>query len=392
MRVNLAVIVAMFVGLPTFAQTNWVPVISKEGGFSVEMPATPTLKTSRTRKENGGVTKIMQIGCENEGGAYIVQKIEFPTAIVKGAEDQQLNAERDEFAEIWHGKVIGEKKVRANGRVGRDFTIRGKPEKDSGVLTVRIREYLDVKAVYAVIVCSAPNRELPEDTGRFLGSLGIGETKARIAGTPEKEPDGKALEGWGLAIDVNGDCKFTPADKTMKFEIPGTFHDLNPDTKNLNAPRVMAPVDGDFILTVKVAGEFKAGGKTTNPNPRGLPYNSAGILVWSDSDNFIRLERAAFSRNGKIATTVAFEEREGGYRGANHNQNTKPGDCWLRMERRGSRINGAVSFDGTTWTKLKPIDTVWPKKLKVGLLAINTSSEPFTPSFEQFDLNVIGVK
>jgi regulation of enolase protein 1 (concanavalin A-like superfamily) len=392
MRVCVAAIVAMFGGSSAFAQTNWEPVTSKEGGFSVEMPTKPTLRTSQTRKENGGVTKVMQIGCETDGGVYIVQKIEFPTAIVKGAENQQLDAERDSFAEVWRGKVIGEKKVRANGRVGRDFTIRGKPEKDSGVLTVRIREYLDEKAVYAVIVCSAPNRELPEDTGRFLGSLGIGETKTPIVGTPEKEPDGKALEGWGLAIDLNGDCKFTPGNKMMKIEVPGTFHDLNPDTKNLNSPRVMAPVDGDFILTVKVAGQFNAGGKTTNPNPRGLPYNGAGILVWSDSDNFIRLERAAFSRNGKVVNSVAFEEREGGYRGANHNQNSEPGDCWLRMERRGSRINGAISYDGTTWTKLKPIDTVWPKKLKVGLLAINTSSEPFTPSFEQFDLSVIGVK
>lgn len=156
MRVVVAVIVVMFVGSSAVAQTNWELVSSKEGGFSVEMPTKPTLKKSHTRKENGGVTKVMQIGCETDGGVYIVQKIEFPTAIVKGAENEQLDAERDGFAEVWRGKVIGEKKVRANGRVGRDFTIRGKPEKDSGVLTVRIREYLDEKAVYAVIVCSAP--------------------------------------------------------------------------------------------------------------------------------------------------------------------------------------------------------------------------------------------
>ena len=113
MRVDVAVIVVMFVGSSAFAQTNWELVTSKEGGFSVEMPTKPTLKNSRTRKENGGVTKVMQIGCENNGGAYIVQKIAFPSAIVKGAENQQLDAERDSFAEAWRGKVISEKKVRS---------------------------------------------------------------------------------------------------------------------------------------------------------------------------------------------------------------------------------------------------------------------------------------
>jgi regulation of enolase protein 1 (concanavalin A-like superfamily) len=386
MRRLLSLTVILAVVGTTRAQTEWQPVVSKEGGFAVEMPAKPSLNTSSTRKDKGGTTKLMQVGCETDAGVYIVQKIEFPTAVAKGAEEEQLDAERDGFAKEWRGKVTGEKKVRASGRVGRDFTIRGKPEKDSGVLTVRVREYLDGKAVYAVIVCSQPNRELPEDTGRFLGSLGIGETKARIAGTPEKEPEGTPVEGWGKAYDPAKDCKFSPDGKTMKIAVPGTFHDLNPDTTTLSAPRVLTPVEGDFVLTVKVAGEFKAGGKTTNPNPRGAAYNGAGILVWSDSDNFIRLERGAFVRAGKPVTTVAFEEREGGYRGAVHNETSKGGDCYLRMERKGSRINGAISYDGTKWTALKPIDTVWPAALKVGVLAINTSSEPFTPSFEGYKL------
>jgi regulation of enolase protein 1 (concanavalin A-like superfamily) len=371
---------------PAWSQNAWEPVISKEGGFSVEMPIKPALNTSSTRKDKGGTTKLMQIGCETDAGIYIVQKAEFPTPIAKGAEDEQLNAERDEFAKEWRGKVTGEKKVRASGRMGRDFTIRGKPVKDSGVLTVRVREYLDGKAVYAVIVCSLPNRELPEDTGRFLGSLGIGETKARIAGTPEQEPEGTAVEGWGTAYDIAKDCKFAPGGKKLTITVPGTFHDLNPDTTTLNAPRVLTPVTGDFVLTLKVAGEFKANGKTTNPNPKGAAYNGAGILVWSDSDNFIRLERGAFMRAGKVVTTVAFEEREGGYRGAVHNETSKGGDCYLKMERKESRISGAISYDGTKWTNLKPIDTVWPAALKVGVLAINTSSEPFNPSFEEYSL------
>ena len=56
---------------------------------------------------------------------------------------------------------------------------------------------------------------------------------------PKRSQAAKRLTARGTAINVAGDCKFTPADKAMKIDIPGSFHDLNPATKNLNAPRVM---------------------------------------------------------------------------------------------------------------------------------------------------------
>jgi regulation of enolase protein 1 (concanavalin A-like superfamily) len=366
------------------AQTSWEVVTSKEGQFIVEMPVKPSITRTRTRKGPGGTLKLMQIGCKTDGGSYFVYKIEFPTAIVKGTEEAELDAERDDFAEEWNGKVISEKKVRAAAKVGRDFTIRGKPAEETGVVTIRVREYLAGNAIYAVMVVSVANRELPEDAGRFLGSLAIGEAKARAAGTPEPEPTGKELAGWGLAIDKDKDCQFRPEEKTLALEVPGTLHDLNPDSGVLNAPRVMRPVEGDFLATVKVTGDFKPGGKSTNP--KGVPYNGAGILIWSDSDNYIRLERGALLRGGKVSTLVAFEEREGGYRGAVHNEGSQGGTCYLRLERKGSRILGGISSDGTSWKQLKPIDTVWPAKLKVGLAAVSSSSEPFTVKFEEFDL------
>jgi regulation of enolase protein 1 (concanavalin A-like superfamily) len=376
----LSLTLSLVVSARAPAQTPWETVTSKEGQFTVEMPAKPNFTNSRTRKGPGGTVKVLIMGCETKSGAYIVYRIDFPTPIVKGAEDEALNDERDEFAKEWNGKVIGEKKVRAEGKIGRDFTIRGKPADDSGVLTIRVRQYLVGKSLFAVLVVSAPNRELPEDAGRFLGSLALGEGKARAAGKPEPEPTGKELGDWGLAIDPDKDCKFVPDAKALSIEVPGTWHDLNPDTGKLNAPRVVRAAEGDFTITVKVTGEFKPVGNSTNP--KGVPYNGAGIVIWSDSDNFIRLERGALLRNGKVGTSVAFEEREGGYRGAVHNDLFPAGDCYLRLERKGSRISGAISKDGSTWKQLKPIDTIWPAKLKVGLSAINSSSEPFTVKFE----------
>jgi regulation of enolase protein 1 (concanavalin A-like superfamily) len=170
----------------------------------------------------------------------------------------------------------------------------------------------------------------------------------------------------------------------MKIEIPAKMHDLGGALHKFNAPRVMRAVDGDFVLTVKIASDFTPGARSTNP--RSVPYLSSGVLLWSDSENFIRLERGSMRRGNQIVHTAAFEEWEGGYAGAVHNERFAGGDCYLRLERRGSRILGAISNDGRNWKQLHPIDTVWPSKLKVGLHAVSTSSDPFTAKFEEFEL------
>ena len=176
--------------------------------------------------------------------------------------------------------------------------------------------------------------------------------------------------------------------KTLTLEVPGTYHDLNPDSGKLDAPRVMREVEGDFVVTVKVAGDYKPTGKSTNA--KGVPYNGAGFILWHDADNFIRLERGILLRNNKNSSYIAFEEREGGYRGAVHNDPYPGGPCYLRLERKGSRILGAMSTDGSSWKALRPIDTIWRGKLRLGLSAINSNSEPLSVKFEEYDLQAKG--
>ena len=74
-------------------------------------------------------------------------------------------------------------------------------------------------------------------------------------------------------------------------------------------------------------------------------------------------------------------EREAGFQGADHNEGYPGGDCYLRMERKGSRIVGSISMDGNKWKRLKPIDTLWPTQLKVGLAVTNSElPSPFRSS------------
>lgn len=380
-------LVVVFAGsaLPTSAQTSWETITSNVGQFTVEMPRKPNINRNRTRKGPGGTVKVMIIGCKTESGAYLAYRIDLPTAIVKGAEEAELDATREDLTEEWNGKVLSEKKVRAGLRIGRDFTVRGKPAEETGVSTIRVRMYLDNKTIYAMMVVSAPNRELPADAGRFLGSLAIGNERAKAASEPEPEPKGKALPDWGLAIDPDNDCTFnTDGKKSLSIQVPGTWHDLNPHVNKLNAPRVVQAVEGDFSITVKVTGDFKPQGKPQNP--KSVPSNGGGIVVWNNADNFIRLERFAIIRKGKVSPFILFVEREAGYQGADHNEGYPGGDCYLRMERQGSRIIGSSSTDGIKWKQLKPIDTLWPSRLKVGLAVTNSNSDPVKVRFEEFKL------
>ena len=269
------------------------------------MPGKPTINQTRARKGAGGNVKTVLVGCKTDSGAYFAYKVILPTSIVKGTEDEELDAERDAMAKEWKGKVIAEKKIRAGDKVGRDFTIRGKPEKGAGTLTVRVREYLSGNSIFLVAVISIPNRELPEDTGRFLGSLALGEAKVRAQGTPAVEqPKGVDIPGWGTAFDPVKDAEIVGEKNRLRINVTGSRHQLAVAQQILNAPRVMREVEGDFVLTVKVVGDFKPGGKSTNP--KSVPFNGAGIIVFSDTDNFIRVERAAVSRGGKVSTYVNF--------------------------------------------------------------------------------------
>jgi hypothetical protein len=156
MRPFLAVCLAAVLAPAVSAQQAWEVVGSKEGGFTVEMPVKPDYSKTRTRKGSDGTTKIIVLGCATPSARYLVYKVELPTAVVKGAEEKELDSERDEFAAEWNGKVISEKRVRYAGALpGRDFTIRGKAAEETGIQTVRVREYLDGKTIYAVMVVSA---------------------------------------------------------------------------------------------------------------------------------------------------------------------------------------------------------------------------------------------
>ncbi len=201
------------------------------------------------------------------------------------------------------------------------------------------------------------------------------------------------IKGWGTAIDPDGDCEFFLSKESLLIRVPGTPnpHDLAAEIETVNAPRVLKTVRGDFTVQVKIDGRFTPGKESTLPGRVG--YNGAGLVVMADSQNVVCLARAVMNHPGSEPKPYAnFEMRAHGELARMGNANAKPlpssGPVFLRLERHGQKISGAVSTDGKEWDQLKPkeLPMDWPKKLQVGVVAISTSTNEFNPRFSNFKI------
>ena len=98
------------------------------------------------------------------------------------------------------------------------------------------------------------------------------------------------LKGWGEAIDPDGDCRIGLDEDKVTISVPPTRHDLSVEVGDVNSPRVLRNIEGDFIVQVKVSGNFRHSGKSTSIEYAA--YQGGGLLLWQDRRNYIRLERA----------------------------------------------------------------------------------------------------
>ena len=201
---------------------------------------------------------------------------------------------------------------------------------------------------------------------------------------PKTEP---MLKGWGQAVDPDGDCKFTLDQGKLTIKLPGTDHALAFERKQMNAPRVLRDVEGDFIVQVKVSGEYPAG--ATSVVDGRVPFHGAGLLIYHDYQNYIRLERAElFSANMNV-NYASWELRQDGKFERTGNTGDLPlteKEYYLRVERRDGKFYAGVSSDGVRWHGLEPITINLPSRLRVGVAAGHNTSSGYEVHFTEFRL------
>src|SRR5207253_8760435 len=133
----------------------------------------------------------------------------------------------------------------------------------------------------------------------------------------------KVIQGWGVATDPDGDCKFTEKDGKLTIAVPGTYHDFHPKTEPLgkdkevvgkvNGPRVFQTVEGDFAVEVQAAAGIQPEKGTELPK-RTFAFRAATLLIWQDADNFVRLEFAGLTQKDKPVGFIYYHVFKNGKR------------------------------------------------------------------------------
>ncbi|HEX5222348.1 MAG TPA: DUF1349 domain-containing protein [Verrucomicrobiae bacterium] len=203
--------------------------------------------------------------------------------------------------------------------------------------------------------------------------------------------ESRNIPGWGVCVDPDGDCQFSVKDGKLTISIPGRDHALAIERGRTNAPRVMQEAEGNFTVTVKVATDYAPG--TTSVVQTRRAFQGAGLVLWQDDGNYVRLERAQLVVGAETMKYASFELRRDG-------QFTKPGfanehplktpTTWLRLERQSNQIMAAVSEDGQKWESLKPLRVDLSRNLKVGVLAGHNTSTPMSAVFQDFKVSSPG--
>lgn len=190
----------------------------------------------------------------------------------------------------------------------------------------------------------------------------------------------------GPLIDPLGDCTVQAGGGGVTIVVPPKLHIFDPDRGVVNAPRALTEVAGDFVALVTVAGNIRPGTKPLENLP--FTFQGAGLLLWQDPDNYVRVERAAsYSGDRGAVSQILLESRKDGKPGRGVLLNVRDATLTLRMERHGVNINCTYTSDGKTWLPIKNSALTFLPKVSVGISASNASARPFPARFEAFKLS-----
>lgn len=196
------------------------------------------------------------------------------------------------------------------------------------------------------------------------------------------------IEGWGWAVDPDGTSSFRVDSGKLTIAAPGPVQDMSIELGRMNAPRTARKVVGDFIVQVKVDGRF-APGEEQGLRVR-LPYHGAGLLLMNDFDTYFRMDRAAVTRDTAQQDYIAFQTWDQGKtvrpKGPWNASLKEQAAVYLRLERHGNVVLGAIASEPGKWHYLAPQTAPLPDAVWIGVSAVNVSGEKLEAQFEEFEI------
>jgi S1-C subfamily serine protease len=204
-------------------------------------------------------------------------------------------------------------------------------------------------------------------------------------------PKGETVAVLGEMVDPSKKCKMTRTGNSLTFEVPAGLYLLNDELDVKNAPIVKTAVEGDFAAVVKVDGNMVPGTEPAKYKNKPLPFTfqGAGLLLWQDRNNYVRLERVVqTTKRTKVVLTseVMVEICKNGKSAGRFVMNVPEGPVFLLLGREKGGVKCLFSMDGRRWVALKTLAVAFPDKVEIGLEAGNASREALVARFENFNL------
>ncbi len=191
---------------------------------------------------------------------------------------------------------------------------------------------------------------------------------------------------WGTSVDPKSDCLFRVDATRLHIQIPGKPHNLAAELGANTAPRVLRALEGDFHAEVSVLSGSPS-------EKRGLsgtkPWHGAGLLIWQDDKNYIRLERARVYVSGENWRCYAnWKLREGAALAKQGGEQPLDPDkpVHFKLERKANMFVAEHSQDGKNWAALPPIKVALEKRLYVGVTASHNAGAEYEAIFDGFRL------
>ena len=161
-------------------------------------------------------------------------------------------------------------------------------------------------------------------------------------------------------------------------------HVLSTELGPMNASRLLRPDTGDFDAIVKVGGVFHTTGCSTMKEYAA--YHGAGLQLWQDDRNDVRLEIAKDLDHNKPRTYANFELRYRGELAVSKGLPIKDGSNQIRLKRRGREIHGGFSAGGVAWTSYPPLVIELDEGLGLGVAAVNSASRALKAELRMFSV------
>ncbi|NET37952.1 MAG: hypothetical protein F6K19_39140 [Cyanothece sp. SIO1E1] len=165
---------------------EWRRFVSVEGGFTVEMPGTPTVRLEPADPTAGvGESGRFLLKLRSGQGAYGVNYIELPNI------SSQLNSDEiDQLLDILsdgvikNGQVLAERSLTLEGHPGREIEVAGAGE------FYKARTYWVYPRAYTLLITVNTQTDLIQAGDRFLDSFGLVTSSAADLDTQySRSPD-----------------------------------------------------------------------------------------------------------------------------------------------------------------------------------------------------------